>query len=62
MDVGCGSGLSGRVLEEEEGCLWIGMDISRSMLRVALDRDDIDCGDLIEVSLCIYHSHGSRMH
>ncbi len=50
LDVGCGSGLSGRVLEEEAGCLWIGTDISRSMLNVALDRDDIDYGDLIEVS------------
>ncbi len=37
-------------MEEETGCLWIGTDISRSMLDVALDRDDIDCGDLIEVS------------
>ena len=37
LDVGCGSGLSGEILEQE-GHYWVGMDISPSMLDVALDR------------------------
>ena len=32
LDLGCGSGLSGNVLEEQ-GHTWIGLDISSSMLR-----------------------------
>jgi 18S rRNA (guanine1575-N7)-methyltransferase len=32
LDIGCGSGLSGEVLDEE-GHDWIGVDISSSMLR-----------------------------
>lgn len=44
LDVGCGSGLSGEILSsvpEEEGGphMWVGMDISSSMLDVALQRD-----------------------
>lgn len=31
LDIGCGSGLSGSVLEDQ-GHLWIGVDISPSML------------------------------
>lgn len=31
LDIGCGSGLSGEILEEE-GHIWVGMDISPSML------------------------------
>ena len=31
LDIGCGSGLSGQVLEEE-GHFWVGLDISKSML------------------------------
>lgn len=31
LDIGCGSGLSGAVLEEY-GHMWIGLDISPSML------------------------------
>lgn len=31
LDIGCGSGLSGSVLEEN-GHMWIGMDISNAML------------------------------
>ncbi|KAF8586532.1 S-adenosyl-L-methionine-dependent methyltransferase [Ramaria rubella] len=38
LDIGCGSGLSGEILEEE-GHIWAGVDISPSMLEVALDRD-----------------------
>ena len=44
LDVGCGSGLSGEILSEvtdEEGGphMWVGMDISPSMLDVALQRE-----------------------
>ncbi|XP_014356312.2 probable 18S rRNA (guanine-N(7))-methyltransferase [Papilio machaon] len=44
LDIGCGSGLSGTVLEEN-GHLWIGLDISSAMLDVALERETE--GDLI---------------
>ncbi|KDN40868.1 S-adenosyl-L-methionine-dependent methyltransferase [Tilletiaria anomala UBC 951] len=44
LDIGCGSGLSGEILTEE-GHEWVGLDISPSMLEVALERD---CeGDLL---------------
>ncbi|KFH48725.1 putative methyltransferase-like protein [Hapsidospora chrysogenum ATCC 11550] len=44
LDIGCGSGLSGEILSElepEEGGphVWVGMDISPSMLDIALQRD-----------------------
>jgi 18S rRNA (guanine1575-N7)-methyltransferase len=44
LDIGCGSGLSGEMLSavpEEEGGphVWVGMDVSASMLDVALQRD-----------------------
>lgn len=31
LDIGCGSGLSGSVLEDQ-GHMWVGLDISASML------------------------------
>lgn len=31
LDIGCGSGISGQVLEEE-GHMWIGVDIAPAML------------------------------
>lgn len=37
LDVGCGSGLSGQVLEEK-GHAWVGCDVSRDMLDVANER------------------------
>jgi 18S rRNA (guanine1575-N7)-methyltransferase len=37
LDVGCGSGLSGRVLEEH-GHVWVGCDVSRDMLAIAKGR------------------------
>lgn len=37
LDIGCGSGLSGEVLEQN-GHNWIGVDISRAMLDVAKER------------------------
>ncbi|KAK5658931.1 hypothetical protein OQA88_1748 [Cercophora sp. LCS_1] len=44
LDIGCGSGLSGEILSQETAedggpHTWIGMDISPSMLDVALQRD-----------------------
>jgi len=38
LDLGCGSGLSGQVLEEH-GHFWIGLDISKAMLDVCLERE-----------------------
>ena len=38
LDIGCGSGLSGQILEEH-GHEWVGLDISPSMLDVAVERD-----------------------
>jgi 18S rRNA (guanine1575-N7)-methyltransferase len=37
LDIGCGSGLSGEILDEY-GHYWVGLDISDSMLSVARDR------------------------
>lgn len=48
LDIGCGSGLSGSVLEDL-GHVWIGVDISKSMLDVAVDRE-VD-GDLALVDM-----------
>ncbi|WVR06972.1 hypothetical protein IAU60_004009 [Kwoniella sp. DSM 27419] len=38
LDIGCGSGLSGELLEED-GHVWVGVDIAPSMLEVALERE-----------------------
>jgi len=38
LDIGCGSGISGEVLSDH-GHYWVGLDISPSMLLVALERD-----------------------
>ena len=44
LDIGCGSGLSGEIITEAEH-EWVGLDISPSMLEVALERE---CeGDLL---------------
>lgn len=43
LDIGCGSGLSGSLLDEDGHC-WVGMDISQDMLNVARERE-VD-GDL----------------
>jgi 18S rRNA (guanine1575-N7)-methyltransferase len=53
LDLGCGSGLSGQVLEEEGHC-WVGVDISEAMLDVAVERkqdEDITSCDLIQGDL-----------
>jgi 18S rRNA (guanine1575-N7)-methyltransferase len=44
LDIGCGSGLSGEILSQEEPehggpHTWVGMDVSPSMLDVALQRE-----------------------
>lgn len=39
LDIGCGSGLSGEVISDEEH-FWVGMDISRDMLNIAQERED----------------------
>ncbi|XP_063433679.1 probable 18S rRNA (guanine-N(7))-methyltransferase [Mytilus trossulus] len=44
LDVGCGSGLSGECLTDNGHC-WIGVDISPSMLDVAVDKESE--GDLV---------------
>ncbi|KAI0320725.1 S-adenosyl-L-methionine-dependent methyltransferase [Amylostereum chailletii] len=38
LDIGCGSGLSGEILDEE-GYIWAGVDVAPSMLEVALERE-----------------------
>ncbi|KAI9476260.1 MAG: S-adenosyl-L-methionine-dependent methyltransferase [Benjaminiella poitrasii] len=38
LDIGCGSGLSGEILEEE-GHIWVGFDISEAMLGIAHERE-----------------------
>lgn len=38
LDIGCGSGLSGEILDDE-GHIWAGVDIAPSMLEVALERE-----------------------
>lgn len=48
LDIGCGSGLSGETLSEN-GHNWIGLDISPSMLDIALEREaegDLLLGDM----------------
>lgn len=47
LDIGCGSGISGEAITEA-GHAWIGLDISRSMLDVAQEREvegDVLLGD-----------------
>ena len=54
MDIGCGSGLSGEILSSVSSVdggphVWVGMDISASMLDIALQKDvqgDLLLGDI----------------
>ena len=48
LDVGCGTGMSGAVLEEN-GHMWVGMDISKSMLDIASEsiKEDESDGDVV---------------
>ena len=45
LDIGCGTGISGKVLSEYEH-MWVGCDISKGMLNVAANAGDTE-GDLI---------------
>ena len=45
LDIGCGSGLSGECLEDE-GHFWVGVDISKDMLDVAINEREVEEGDL----------------
>lgn len=48
IDIGCGSGLSGSVLDDNDH-IWIGIDISKSMLDIAVEREvegDVILGDM----------------
>lgn len=47
LDIGCGSGLSGQVLEER-GHVWVGCDVSRDMLTVAQERIDQQTQDVAD--------------
>jgi len=50
LDIGCGSGLSGEVCEEQ-GHVWVGIDIAPAMLKVAYEREgegDLILGDMGE--------------
>lgn len=50
LDIGCGSGLSGQVLEEK-GHVWVGCDVSRDMLNVAQERIQQQKDDAIQQRL-----------
>ncbi|XP_054155012.1 probable 18S rRNA (guanine-N(7))-methyltransferase [Oppia nitens] len=49
LDLGCGSGLSGQVVEEM-GHMWIGLDISEAMLNVCRSRE-LQSGDTLLADL-----------
>ncbi|CAH8338169.1 unnamed protein product [Eruca vesicaria subsp. sativa] len=57
LDIGCGSGLSGETISES-GHRWIGLDISASMLNVAMEREvegDLLLGDMGQVCLSFFN-------
>lgn len=45
LDIGCGSGLSGEILDEE-GYIWAGVDIAPSMLGKSLLHVNFEAGKL----------------
>lgn len=49
LDIGCGSGLSGQSLENA-GHYWVGCDISKSMLQVAVENDN-ETGDVLNADM-----------
>jgi 18S rRNA (guanine1575-N7)-methyltransferase len=53
LDIGCGSGLSGEILDEE-GYMWAGVDIAPSMLGMLADSDGLEANIIylfVEVAL-----------
>ncbi|CAN6817790.1 hypothetical protein Bca4012_007183 [Brassica carinata] len=55
LDIGCGFGLSGETISEN-GHQWIGLDISASLLNVAVEREvegDLLLGDMGQVCMSI---------
>jgi 18S rRNA (guanine1575-N7)-methyltransferase len=60
LDIGCGSGLSGQVLEEK-GHVWVGCDISRDMLMVAKERMNQQSQTVKENRKIITEKDGNRM-
>uniref|UniRef100_A0A7S3FTT0 18S rRNA (Guanine-N(7))-methyltransferase n=1 Tax=Strombidium rassoulzadegani TaxID=1082188 RepID=A0A7S3FTT0_9SPIT len=56
LDVGTGTSISGQVLSEY-GHMWVGTDISRSMLEVATTQEDLE-GDLVHADMG--HGFGFR--
>lgn len=46
LDIGCGSGLSGEVLDEQ-GHMWCGIDIAKAMLDIAVERECNSAGLLL---------------
>ena len=56
LDLGCGSGLSGEILEEN-GHFWVGCDISPHMLEIAAERElegDVLLSDLGRVRFLLF--------
>ncbi|EEC44437.1 predicted protein [Phaeodactylum tricornutum CCAP 1055/1] len=59
LDIGCGSGLSGQVLEER-GHVWLGCDVSRDMLTVAKEHEE-DTKVLQSTGDLMHHDMGSGL-
>lgn len=49
LDIGCGSGLSGSVLEDQ-GHFWVGIDISSSMLGTVIQLNFFKCSQMLTLT------------